>query len=80
MSFPYLKPSVTLHATRRGPRLLVSACEVIHELCLKISALTSHHSVLQNMALYYFGHSLVFFLLPSESIYFWSQLILVVVG
>jgi len=45
-------------------------------------ALTPHHSVLQNMdqALYYFGHSLVLFLLPSKSIFFWSQLILLVVG
>ena len=82
MSLPYLKLSMTLHAARRGPRFLVSVCKVIHELCLKIPALTPHHSVLQNMdqALYYFGHSLVLFLLPSKSIFFWSQLILLVVG
>lgn len=82
MSLPYLKLSMTLHAARRGPRFLVSVCKVVHELCLKIPALTPHHSVLQNMdqALYYFGHSLVLFLLPSKSIFFWSQLILLVVG
>lgn len=49
MSLPYLKLSMTLHAARRGPRFLVSVCKVVHELCLKIPALTPHHSVLQNM-------------------------------
>ena len=51
MSLPYLKLSMTLHASRRGPRFLVSVCKVVHELCLKIPALTPHHSVLQNIRL-----------------------------
>lgn len=83
MSFPYLKPSVAPQGHEEDPQspclsLLGSARTPPKSPTSPLTILLgSRHT---DQALYYLKLSLVLCLLPGMSIFFWSQLILVVVG